>query len=301
MKQNYALKATKEDFNKLPVGDGTKKVYCDYLSRRMLKAYEPFMDIIRDCIFELNLDIDKAFADANIYSLNRSIFKSYITTGKARSQENLILAEKEYDRKKFVEGIVDLLLMLSEKKPIFVMLNEANQMSESVLFVLEELISRTSSTLHILVVVNEMGNVKGFLNDSYNEFIKKCDLKGIVSDWPFQDYYETEESEDTYVFDTSSDELEDICTMFYTYAFGQANYYLSMIYQKVELDKADVTIQFRINMLTLYIMVSIYRENYSYALVLCERLNRINAFELEDEKKLSVLLFSDDGQYVYRK
>ena len=284
VKQNYALKPTKEDFNKLPVGDGTKKAYCDYLSRRMLKAYEPFMDIIRDCIFELNLDIDKVFADANIYSLNRSIFKSYITTGKARSQENLILAEKEYDRKKFVEGIVDLLLMLSEKKPIFVMLNEANQMSESVLFVLEELISRTSSTLHILVVVNEMGNVKGFLNDSYNEFIKKCDLKGIVSDWPFQDYYETEEPEDTYVFDTSSDELEDICTMFYTYAFGQANYYLSMIYQKVELDKADVTIQFRINMLTLYIMVSIYRENYSYALVLCERLNRINAFELEDKK-----------------
>ena len=32
--------------------------------------------IINHC---LNLDIDKVFADANIYSLNRSIFKSYIT------------------------------------------------------------------------------------------------------------------------------------------------------------------------------------------------------------------------------
>lgn len=50
VKQNYALKPTKEDFIKLPVSDDTKKVYCDYLSRRMLKAYEPFMDIIRDCI-----------------------------------------------------------------------------------------------------------------------------------------------------------------------------------------------------------------------------------------------------------
>lgn len=288
VKQNYAIKTTKEDFDKLSFNTGNiKTFYCDYLSGKMMKAYEPFMDVIRECIFENNIDLGKFFTDAGIYSLNRSVFMSYITTGKARSRENLILAEKDYDRKKFVEGIVNMLLLLSKKKPIFIMLNEANQMSESVLFVLEELVKRTSNTLHILVVINEMGNIKGYINEAYTEFIKKSDLKGIVSDWPFQDYYETEETEETengYVFTDSYEEIENICTMFYTYAFEQADYYLGMIYQKVELDKADVTIRYRINMLTLYIMVSIYREDYSYALILCEKLCRIDAMELEDEK-----------------
>lgn len=285
LKQSYALSATEEDFNELSLPDNIRSFYCDYSGRRMIKAYEPFLDIIRDRIFEENLDIDNVFTEAGVYSLNRSIFKSYITTGTAKRAENPILAEREYDHQKFLEGMVNMLLYLAEKKPIFVMLNESNQMCDSTLYVLEELVKRNSKSLNILMISNEMGSIKGYVSNTYNGFIKKCDMKGIVSDWSFQDYYEEMEVENAFVFENTREELSQICTMFYAYSYEQANYYLGMIYQKVELDKVDVSVDFRIKMLTLYIMVSIFKENYSYALILCERLNRIKAFEQENHKQ----------------
>ena len=229
LKQSYALSATEEDFNELSLPDNIRSFYCDYSGRRMIKAYEPFLDIIRDRIFEENLDIDNVFTEAGVYSLNRSIFKSYITTGTAKRAENPILAEREYDHQKFLEGMVNMLLYLAEKKPIFVMLNESNQMCDSTLYVLEELVKRNSKSLNILMISNEMGSIKGYVSNTYNGFIKKCDMKGIVSDWSFQDYYEEMEVENAFVFENTREELSQICTMFYAYSYEQANYYLGMI------------------------------------------------------------------------
>jgi diguanylate cyclase (GGDEF)-like protein len=53
---------------------------------------------------------------------------------------------------------------------------------------------------------------------------------------------------------------------------------LNIIYQKVELDKVDVSEEYRMNMLVLYILVSLSKENYSYALILCERIKRIHSY-----------------------
>lgn len=285
LKQNYALKVTKEDNDNFIIPKNVKSFYCDYAGGRMIKAYEPFLDIIRECIFENNLDIDKVLDDADVYSLNRSSFKSYITAGEAKRAENPILAERDYDRQKFVEGVINLMLYLSEIHPIFIILNEANQMGDSTLTVLKELLEKSSKNLKILIISNEMGNIKGYISEAYNNFIRQSDMKGIVSDWPFQSFEEELEIENTFVFENTKDELKQIRTMYYTFAYEQANYYLGMIYQKVELDKVDVSTEFRIDMLTMYIMVSVVKENYSYALILCERLNRINAHEQEKRKQ----------------
>lgn len=279
LKQNYAIKASKEDFNKFSKPDNMTYFYCEYTGSRMIRAYEPFMDVIRTIVLKNNIDVSKMFEDINVYSMNRSIFENYINKNLALRNETPILAEKDFDSEKFIKDIVGILIYLSENNPTLIVINEANQMCDSTLRVLSELTDMTGFNLKILVIFNEMGSVKGYVSEMYSEYLNNCEMRGIVSDWPFEGFSEEPKEEPTFVFKGSTKELDEVCNMYFTYAYEQANYYLNIIYQKVELDKVYVSDEYRRNMLILYIMVSLCRENYAYALILCERIKRMENYK----------------------
>lgn len=52
LKQNYAIKASKEDFNKFSKPDNMTYFYCEYTGSRMIRAYEPFLDVIRTIVLK---------------------------------------------------------------------------------------------------------------------------------------------------------------------------------------------------------------------------------------------------------
>lgn len=278
LKQNYAIKTSEEDFNKFSKPDNMEYFYCEYIANRMIRAYEPFMDIIKAVVLKNHIDINKIFEDVNVYSMNRSIFINYINKNVAVRDEMPILAEKNFDREKFIKDMVEILLYLSESNPMLILINEANQMCDSTLRVLSELTNMTSFNLKILVIFNEMGSVKGYVNQMYSRYMNECEMRGIVSDWPFEGFSEEPKEELSFVFRGSIWELDEVCTMYFTYAYEQANYYLNTIYQKVELDKVRVSEEYRMKMFILYIMVSLCKENYAYALMLCERIKRMENY-----------------------
>lgn len=284
LKQNYAIRVSRKDFDNFNMQENMEYFYCEYIGSRMIRAYEPFLDVIRDMVIKYEVDVNEMFETAQIYSLNRSMFTSYIEKGVAIKKEFPILAELEFDGMKIIRDIVSLLLYLADKKPIFILLNEANQMCDSTLKVLMELMEVPSFNLKILIIANEMGSIKSYVSQMYWDYMNQCEMKEIVSDWPFEGFSETPGEEITYVFKSSVQELDELCTMFFTGAYEQANYYLNIIYQKIELDKVDVAEDYRINILTLYILVSMCKENYSYALILCERIKRIENYHNNNRK-----------------
>ena len=278
LKQNYAIKASREDFNKFSKTDNMVYFYCEYTGSRMIRAYEPFMDIIKTMVLKYDIDMNKMFDDVHVYTMNRSIFDNYINKKVAIRNEMPILAEKNFDSEKFIKDMVGILIYLSDANPMLILINEANQMCDSTLKVLSELTNMASFNLKILIIFNEMGSVKGYVSQMYNRYMSECEMRGIVSDWPFEGFSETPKEELSFVFRGSKWELGEVCTMYFTYAYEQADYYLNIIYQKVELDKVHVSEEYRMNMLILYIMVSLCKENYSYALMLCERIKRMENY-----------------------
>lgn len=284
IKQNYTLKLCRKDFDKIRLPDNTIGFYWEYPGNRMIKAYEPFLDIIRNIICEEEIDIDTILNDAEVYSLHKSIFKSYIETEIVKREEGPLLGERDYEEKKIRKGIVNLLLKLSEKHDIFILLNDAHQMCDSTLEVIQELQTRTSYSFKILIITNEMGSIKGYMAERYNAFIQKCAELGMVSDWPCVEECSEKNIDKAFNLRNTEEELVNIKNMFYTFALEQAEYYMNMIYQKVELDKVKVTVAYRINMFIIYIKINIFKENYSYALILCEKLKRIHAYDMEKIK-----------------
>lgn len=299
LKQNYAIKISRKDFDSLTIKESMECFYCTYTGSRMIRAYEPFLDVIRSMVLKYDIDINEMFETAHIYRLNRSMFESYIQKKVAIKKEFPILAEIEFDHEKIIKDIISLLMYLSERNPIFILLNEANQMCDSTLNVLQELTDMTGFNLKVLIISNEMGSIKSYVSQMYWDYMNRCEIKGIVSDWPFEGVNEAPGEELTYVFKNSIWELDELCTMFFSGAYEQANYYLNIIYQKVELDKVDVAEDYRINMLVLYILVSLCKENYSYALILCERINRIENYKDNNRKEYIYYYFkSTANMYI---
>lgn len=282
IKQNSGIEISKNDFEKIDISQGINGFFYEYSSFTMIKAYEPFLDVIKDMVNRYRMDLDRLLNNAKIYSLQRSVFKSYIRTGHVEREEEPILGETEFERQKFVKGVVNLLLKISEKHEMFILINNANQMCDSTLDVIEELEKYTSYKFKVLLITDEMGNYKSYLSDQFNRFIKRFDEYGLVLDWPFEE--EGRKEEPKVNVKNSTEELLCIQDMFYTYAINQAEYYMNIIYQKVELEKVSVSMEYRLKMLSMYIMISVFKENYSYALVLCDKLNLIDAGHLKDKK-----------------
>ena len=281
MKQNYIPNITTEDFEQIELPQGVERFFCEYSGANMVTAYEPFLNVLREIIGRHDIDIDELLDECDIYSLLKNVFKSYIETGVVRRTEKLLLSERDYEKGKFISGLVKLLLKVTETHRVFILINNTNHICESTLDVLERLLGERSHNLKVLMIVSESGNVKQYIKIRLNSFIEKNDMTGLVIDGAIKDVESDRKKEQTFNFKSSNTELEKIDTMMQTFAFEQAEYYISMIYQKVELEKVYVTLDFRIKMLSLYISISIYSENYSYALMLCDKYKTFNGKETE--------------------
>ncbi len=285
IKQNFSVKIEKESFEEKFVNDNCAFYYCEFSDRYMIKAYEPFLDIIRDMIEKLNINISEMMEKLGVYSLNKSIFQSYLEEGIAERKEMPLVPERDYDNMRFRRDLTNILLYLADKKQIFLLINRANLMCDSTLSILEELLEKNNYHLKILILTNEMGSVKDYIVERYAKFIENCERKSIVEDWPFEGFSEGGDTEFTFSMNDQENEIRELRNMFFTYAIDQANYYLKMIYKKVELDKVEVSVEYRLNMFCVYMLVCIFRDNYPYALILCERLARIDMGEKNDYRE----------------
>ena len=285
LKQNYAIGTNEEDFCEILKDANVRGFYCEYSLGRIISAYEPFMGIIKKIVLDEKIDIKEMFDSVGVYSLNRSLFERYIKGMEVKRDEKPLFPEHEYDKKMFINDMVGMLMYLSDIRPVLIILNEANQVCGSSLDIIERLSEESSFSLKVLVISNEMGSIKPYIAHRYKEFMINSDKKGIVSDWPFEGFCEEPREELTFSFRSTEEELDEIGMMVHTFAHEQANYYLGMIYQKVELDKIEVSAEYRSRMLILYIIVCISKENYSYAMVLCEKIHRIQSGDIEESRR----------------
>lgn len=285
MKQNYASEIDQEDIDRLDLSGVDNKYFCEFSGSEIISAYDPFLHVIKDMVEKFHIDINALIDEADIYSLQKNSFSSYLATGVVTREEDLLLGERDYERKRFVNGIVNLLMNLSEKYGIFILINNGNYMCDSTLSVLEELKERKSTFFKVMVITDEMSNIKNYVEDRYSRFIQQSDIEGLVVDWAFGEFGREKKNDRTISFKYSIDELAKIRNMFYTLAIEQADYYLGMIYQKIEFEKVIISMNYRMELLSLYTITSIFRENYSYALVLCDKFNEFNAKEKENYKR----------------
>ena len=117
-------------------------LYHSFEADDMLSAYEPFIQWIRELYYENPEEsLDHFFERCNVYLLHRPIFLSYFQTGVCKREEELLFIEYEFEHKRIIEEIVEMLYQLSLRKPLVLVLNKLHAAGNSTLNVVKKLLT----------------------------------------------------------------------------------------------------------------------------------------------------------------
>lgn len=272
MKQNYLVEISEEDFESFALAESRINGFlCNLSGADIIEAYAPFLCVLKEMVLKYDIDLDDLMERTGVYSLHKEIFRNYVKTGAAKRSEVLLLSERDYERKQFVDHLVDMLLDIAKEYTIVVLINNARQMCDSTMDILDCLCERTSTDFKVLLISSEAGHVKSYVKERYDKFLIDCDVLGMVIDGVLEEEENERQKDKSFVFRNTTRELEMIEDMFNTMAIRQAEYYIDLIYQKVELEKVFVTAEYRMKMLALFIAVCIFKDDYPYALILCDK------------------------------
>ena len=125
---------------------------------RCQAPYEPFLDLISAMFEEQGgQNFDEFLEENDIYYLHRQMLRSYRKGGFCRREEGLILGEIEYEQECMTEGILRMLLSLSENKPCLIILNRIQLAAGTTLTLLDRLLEEEKAkNIGVVLGVNDL-------------------------------------------------------------------------------------------------------------------------------------------------
>lgn len=298
MKHSNALCIQTEDMNRMAAKiKDYRIIYHPYDFYKLRKPYEPFLDIIRDFLKEKQ-ETDKEFSiesfleQTEVYPMHRQIFQSYFQDEKCKRQDEIIIGEYQYEKRKFQNALFAMLKKITEEQPICLVLNEVNCAGSSVLMMMGEILKQHwNHQIKIMAVFNETGEVLSFAKDQINRCVRLCEENDVVCNWIFET---VEENEETFITDQKQKRnvseyiilghIPELSNLFYTLEFEQAAYYLKSILERLETELINIDAEKEQEMLRVYFWISLEMGEYSYALFLCDKLEQLK-FKDEKEKQ----------------
>ena len=271
--------------------------YFSFKENKIKKPYEPYLDKIKEYVKEKsktckNFSLDKFLDKAKVYPLHKEVLKNYFLDQPLQRQEELILGEFQYEKERMKKSIINMYCETVKDKKDCLILDEMNMASIFVIEMLEE-ISTNPEYFHIKIIgiYNESGDVLSFTNDVVKEFVQKCEEQAMVYYWLFEE--EQEDLKESVAKDVDIYEaiknINDMCILLEE---EPAIHYTRLIYSQIEKDKLHVDFLNKMNLLKIDYKISMVREEYGYALYLCNKMESLIKKEsiFSSEERFNILL-----------
>lgn len=258
----------------------------------MVDAFDPFLWIIKEMYYKYysSQSVEDFLEDADIYSLHKSMFQSYLRNSLCYRDEDLILSEVEYEQGLLKDTIVRLLIRISNEHPIVLCINGLNGASNVTLEILYQLLDVKENGRIILVAsYNDFRMVLPHVERIWEEYSKRLENMNCIVDGSMLNATAPMEPGVTFRFrgNQVTEYITKLSNMFHMLEFEQAAHYLSIIYKKMELENLSIDDAERFEILKIYAQVCIYSENIATALLICNSLNdiskRYNSFHMSYE------------------
>ena len=246
VQQSNILQMKQEDFQKLKLPEGTAGFYHEFYPGEMMGAYEPFLSVIAKMKEKTGMDGEALLRASGACLYHYDIFLGYFKDGVCRRRDWPILTELEYEKTRIMQAMVQMLKILCEQCPIFVLLNNIQVVTTSTFDLLCMLMKVNIPQLRVVAIVNQSAKASHYTARSLSNLLAACKERGNVSDWTIEE--EEEPLVDPVFYVKPSDEeayFTKLNNMLQTLAYEQANNYLTYIGQRMESDTVNVTEQFR--------------------------------------------------------
>ena len=270
--------------------EDVKFLYHSYKTGDIVSAFEPFLDWIKELFYELaDESLEDFFENSGVYLLHRHIFKTYFEIGICSRKEDVLINEIEFEEEKFYQEICKMLEYLSEKKPLMLVLNKLHYAGNSTIKLLDEFLSGDyGANIAILATYNELFGVVEYCQNDWNKMVSKLESSDSIVEWVFNTTIEERETKGPFEFDHEKvDEyvvkFRNLCNLL---AFKQADYYLDMIYHKIEVEKVNVSLDDKFHFLRIFAYVAMNLDKASDALMYCDGMRFILEEHYDDRKNL---------------
>lgn len=254
-------------------------LYHSFEADDMLSAYEPFIQWIRELYYENPEEsLEHFFERCNVYLLHRPIFLSYFQTGVCKREEDLLFIEYEFEHKRLIDEIVEMLYQLSVKKPLVLVLNKLHAAGNSTLNVVKKLLtSRYGKRIAIIGTYNENAIRLSYMKDTWKSVLDLFETYNCVIDWTLNNTPLESDCNIAYKFNVHKiDEYyTKLNNMYCMLAFDQALYYLELLYHKFEIERVYVDLNYKFNFLEIFALICMYKDKTSDALLLCNELENL--------------------------
>ena len=271
---------------------GKTMILChDFASSQMQSAFEPFLVWIRDLYYAYFKEMtpENFIEECDVYPLQKELFISYLKEGNCRREEDIILAEVHYERTRMYQSILGIFGYIASKYPLILVLNHTQYASKSVFDLLEAFVKTAPiQNLGIIVTYNEVVPIISYAEQSWKNLIKLVEKQQRLIDWGITERQQPVVPTLRFLPHTAlvASYLPILHNMVYTLAIEQADYYLDILYRKLEVERSFVADEVKQELLYLYSLTALYMGDYSKALLLLDKLRAMIG-----SKKNSVIYF----------
>ncbi len=254
--------------------------YFRFANDEMVASYEPFLTIIKNCYIKHYSDItvDEYLELFEIYELHKPFFKSYIDSGDCERYEAFILDEIEFEKKKILEAMINIIITLSKKHPMLIMIDNIHMLPKSSINMLVELIDNPDNmNIGILATYNDLKRVAVINKTEWINFVNVMNHKGFIYEGGAYDSHEEAEITSSYVFESKRayEYLEKLKIMYCSVDLEQASYYLQKIHKKLTSEKINIDADCKFEFVILYAKVLLNLGDFANAMIICDTLKEL--------------------------
>lgn len=260
--------------------DDIRFIYHEFDGSGMLEAYEPFLSCIKKLYYsEIVMDINEFLTACEIYEPHRSVLHTYFGRGICTRNEEVIYCEQSFEKKMMERSIINMLMFVAKKKPLFFVLNKLHYASVSTLRIILSLIENHNvENISILSTFNEVCNTLPYTNNMWKKLLDSLSDKGYIVEQNFASTEIKSEPDINFIFtlDNMDEYILKLNNMYNLMAIEQARYYLDVIYKNIEVEKLYVSEKYKFIIFEFCTEIAAMLGDTSDALMYAEAMNSAN-------------------------
>lgn len=145
-------------------------------------AYEPFFSIIIDLFH--SLEKEESFGDfleaCGVYSLHKEVLLGIYNGTELIREEPVLLAEVAYEQKLLTNLFCNMLLKLSEERPVLIVLNRFQLAPKSTFTLVKELMERPSANIGLVLACNDAPSMQSSSHKVWSDILEGLDDENRV-------------------------------------------------------------------------------------------------------------------------
>lgn len=251
----------------------------EYKLTKLVGVFEPFLDYARKMLKQCSdEEIDKILDQCAVYSLHKSVLKSFLRTGVCVREEALLIDEVAFEQEKIATAVVNLLQYIAGENKIVFLLNELQYASGSAFHVIHNMMEdETCKNILVVATYNEAKMPLPHIVPLWNRFYRFLTDRESILETSHGSSYQNESLANTFQLNTRDIEgdIIKVKNLLLGLDFSHSHYYLEIMYKMITVEAMEVEQQYHRRILELYILVSIYTQDFSQALLLCEKMREM--------------------------